>query len=194
MKYVEAPNSLKNLERPWVFLAGGITNCEDWQTPMTQELQGKVSKGTILNPRRANFPMGDPSAAEKQIRWEHQALWRADVVAIWFAGGESVQPIVMFEFGGHLARRGLRQLRHLVVGVDPSYSRKADVELQLKAHNFCFNNPGLSSSSESLDIVPHKDFESYVQAVALICGHIQNGPLWPDVEDNNCWKVWGNEI
>lgn len=51
---------------PSVFLAGGITNCPQWQQEVIDRLQGYEIECTILNPRRANFPIGDPSAAREQ--------------------------------------------------------------------------------------------------------------------------------
>lgn len=136
MKYVEAVQPLKNLERPVIFLAGGITNCEDWQHKVLSELSTvNFKKGTVLNPRRENFPINDPGAAREQIMWEHEALWMADVVSFWFAGGESVQPIVMFELGCHLGRYCAGAGPRILVGVDPSYKRRSDVYIQLEAHN-----------------------------------------------------------
>jgi len=140
MLYVEAPAKLENLARPFVFLAGGIVGCEEWQTEVSDALCRGYNKGTVLNPRRKNFPINDPMAAREQIGWEHGALWTSDVISYWFAGGESVQPIVMFELGCHLGRYciGGGPLR-LVVGVDPKYVRKADVEIQLEMHSRTLN-------------------------------------------------------
>jgi hypothetical protein len=152
MLYLEAPVSTKGIDRPAVFLAGGITDCEDWQKTVVEELRKDVQKGTILNPRRAEFPMDDPSAAAQQIMWEQTALWAADVIAIWFAGGSSVQPIVMFEFGCHLGRYCIGGgPKKLLVGIDPKYKRKQDVELQLRAHDSVLNGPWKIIPTTSLD-------------------------------------------
>jgi len=152
MKYVEAPGDLKNLEHPLVFLAGGITNCEDWQAKVRKELTGPgTPNGTLLNPRRLSFPMNNPDAAEEQILWEQQALWMSDVISIWFAGGPSVQPIVMFEFGCHMGRYCIGGgPTKLIVSVDPGYKRKQDVYLQTKAHNFSLNGSWKVVLSDSL--------------------------------------------
>jgi hypothetical protein len=137
MHYVEAPNDISNLPRPLVFLAGGITNCDEWQKEVVKHLMTvKDLPGTIVNPRRENFPMDDPNAAPEQIEWEHKALWASDVISYWFDGGESVQSITMFELGCHLSRyvvgAGPNQL---IVGASPEYKRYQDVEIQLWCHS-----------------------------------------------------------
>lgn len=160
MRYIEAPTPLDDIQRPAVFLAGGITNCEDWQTPVAKTLfeDNKGKRGTIINPRRAEFPIDDPSAAEEQILWEHRALWMSDVVSIWFAGGESVQPIVMFEFGCHMGRFCVGGGPHrITIGVDPGYKRKQDVELQIKAHSISLRG--------SYRIVPVYTLEEHISRI-----------------------------
>jgi hypothetical protein len=131
MQYVEAVAKYGDMPRPWVFLAGGIVDCPDWQAEVVKRLED-LKVGTLLNPRRKNFPIHDPSASYEQIQWERHALWAADIVAFWFSDGPSVQPIVMFEFGHHLARYLLTQLPLLTVGVHPEYKRRTDVLIQLE--------------------------------------------------------------
>ena len=109
---------------PSLFLAGGITNCPDWQTEAIELLAG--FPGVLFNPRRADFPIDDPSAAADQIAWEFEHLRRAEVVLFWFAESVSVQPIALYELGAHAATGKL-----IVVGTDPRYQRRADVVLQL---------------------------------------------------------------
>lgn len=106
-----------------VFLAGGITNCPDWQADAINLFP---SWTVLYNPRRPNFPIHDPTAAAGQVAWEFEHLAKADVVLFWFAGGESVQPIVLFELGSHA-----RSDKPIVVGCDPTYLRRQDVVLQL---------------------------------------------------------------
>jgi SAM-dependent methyltransferase len=111
--------------RTAVFLAGGISGCPDWQAEACALLAHLPI--TVLNPRRANFPIDDPSAAASQIRWEYEHLRAADVVVFWFPdSGPVTQPIALFELGAH-ATAG----KPLVVGCDPSYVRRDDVVYQL---------------------------------------------------------------
>jgi hypothetical protein len=120
----EAPDEYRPGDRPALFLAGGITDCPDWQADAVGLLAHVPV--VVFNPRRTNFPIDDPDAAPAQISWEFRHLWRADVVLFWFAGGPSVQPIVLYELGAHAAAG-----RPVAVGCDPDYRRRADVVLQL---------------------------------------------------------------
>ncbi|MGW2255544.1 nucleoside 2-deoxyribosyltransferase domain-containing protein [Kitasatospora sp. NPDC001660] len=62
-----------------------------------------------------------------QIAWEYRHLHRAAVVLFRFPRSVgSVQPIALYELGMH-AGRGVP----IAVGVDRSYARRRDVEIQL---------------------------------------------------------------
>ena len=124
VRYVQAPQSYDG-PGPALFLAGGITNCPDWQSEAAAMLRDTPGL-TVLDPRRAVYDPEVPNAAAEQITWEHTHLWRADVVLFWFASGGSVQPIALYELGVH-ATRGIP----LAVGADPAYPRRLDVEVQL---------------------------------------------------------------
>lgn len=124
MQYVEAPY-YENTAYPSVFLAGGITNCPDWQLEIVEAIrQSSLDEITIFNPRRKDFPIGDPAAAEQQITWEYKRLRQADMIVFWFSVG-SLNPIVLFEFGAAMERG-----QKLLVGCHPEYERRADVKIQ----------------------------------------------------------------
>jgi hypothetical protein len=142
-KYIEAPEVDLYAPRPWLFLAGGISGVEDWQTEAKNRLlmsndfippfQESVVHGltfdfggTIFNPRRSTFDMSDTSIAEKQITWEFNHLKEADAILFWFQY-ETLQPIVLFELG-----RWSYTDKPLFIGVHPDYPRKYDVEVQMK--------------------------------------------------------------
>lgn len=120
MQYIEAPSEEKPKFKS-VFLAGGITNCPDWQ----KEAAGKLKNFhiTVFNPRRKVFPKGK-SAAEKQIKWECKRLRAADLVSFWFSEG-TVEPITLFELGSALERN-----IPIIIGVHPDYARREDIEIQ----------------------------------------------------------------
>jgi hypothetical protein len=123
---VTAPDEyygIETMKRPSLFLAGGITGCEDWQSKMIEEL--KNEKVIIYNPRRKDFPIGDPTASEVQITWEFFQLQRATMVSFWFAAGTD-NPIVLYELG----MWGNSTDRPIMIGVDEKYSRKQDVIIQ----------------------------------------------------------------
>lgn len=123
-EYVEALATYTGTGRS-VFLAGGITDCPNWQAEAHAGLADLPI--AIVNPRRANFSMQDPTAPADQIRWEYEHLRRADAVLFWFpASGTAVQPIALYELGAHAATG-----KPMVVGADPGYPRSTDVVLQL---------------------------------------------------------------
>lgn len=134
--YVEAPTNWSkpfHMKAPSIFLAGGITGCANWQSHMTSELATSRFRGTILNPRRENFPFPtqNSSAATEQITWEYHHLQKSDAILFWFDAA-TIQPIVLLEFGRWSALPGpTGKLKPLFVGVHPDYERKDDVRIQL---------------------------------------------------------------
>lgn len=124
MRYFEAPEEWQPHVRdhPSVFLAGGITGCPDWQREITMMLGGHGV--TLLNPRRANFPIGDPDAAREQIEWERRHLRRADAIVFWFCAA-AIQPIALYELGAWSMTQ-----KPMAVGVEPGYQREQDVRIQ----------------------------------------------------------------
>jgi hypothetical protein len=126
MQYVEAVEVFPAAR--WnelsLFLGGGITNCANWQNEMCQML--KDTNLTILNPRRKNFPMDDPNAANEQIIWEFNHMEVAKAIMFWFSS-ETVCPITLFEYGKWIGRN-----KRLFVGCHPDYSRLIDVKVQTR--------------------------------------------------------------
>ena len=141
MYYCEAPLPVPSEAylRPSVFLAGGISGCVNWQMEMRRLLAD--ADLTLLNPRRVNFPMDDPDAAEAQILWEHQQLFAATAISFWFPP-ETLCPITLFELGAWSHWQGLKfhaetQKRQfyrkpVFVGAHPDYQRRQDIEIQMK--------------------------------------------------------------
>lgn len=126
-KYIEALEKYDRWQLPLrnaIFMAGGITNCPDWQ----QEMRGLLASTefTLLNPRRANFPMDDPNASQEQIVWEYKQLDAANEIMFWFPK-ETLCPIVLFELGKWLVSK-----KKIFVGMDPEYKRRQDVEIQTR--------------------------------------------------------------
>ena len=134
MQVITAPEPLVDPREPTVFLAGGITNCPWWQDDLIAMLANY--EGYIYNPRRRNFPIEDPNAAQEQITWEFEALNRCRVFSMWFCSGESDQPICQYELGRHLVRFDYTNaLEQVVIGVEPGYRREQDVRIQTSLVN-----------------------------------------------------------
>jgi hypothetical protein len=122
---IEAPLREFESREHKIFLAGGITNCPDWQKDLIDRLQG-IPNLTILNPRRKEFPIHDPNAAREQIKWEYDFLKDADMIVVWFSRG-SLNPIVLYELGRWV---NSRPKIPAFVGIDPEYTRAQDVMIQ----------------------------------------------------------------
>jgi len=116
-----------------LFLAGGITNCPEWQTEVIERLKReKDLRITIFNPRRPSFDVTDPLATIEQITWEHHKLREASEVLFWFPA-ETLCPIVLFELGSRLEAYDA-EMWHipLFIGCHPGYARVKDVEIQTR--------------------------------------------------------------
>ena len=133
MKEIKAPNpyireDAEGLIAPScraLFLAGGLSNCPDWQSTVPQAFA--EDKITLLNPRRDNFDVTNPLMEQEQIEWEHLNLLQADAYMFWFCA-ETVCPITLFELG---KVAGLFPNKPLFVGAHAKYSRKRDINFQM---------------------------------------------------------------
>ena len=123
MKYIECPETYEGNEKS-LFLAGGITNCSDWQKELVNML--KEIDLVILNPRRKNYDSKEENIDEKQIKWESEHLNKATAVLFWFTK-ETLCPITLYELGKKSALN-----KPIFIGVHPEYARRRDVEIQTK--------------------------------------------------------------
>ena len=126
MNYIEAIKEWEPDRTRSVFLAGGISNCTDWQPEMTKLLQD--TELTVLNPRRKYFPDHD-DAAREQIKWEFRHLKKTTATLFWFPH-ETLCPITLFELGNCLGKE-----KPLFVGCHPEYQRRRDLEIQIKLYD-----------------------------------------------------------
>ena len=124
-----------------IFLAGGITNCWEWQKELIEVMQDKfttseLDRMVLINPRRENFPIDDPTAATKQIYWEYYNLERCDIFSMFFAKGDSDQPICMYELGRNIVKMQMRfpntWKERIVVTAEEGYKRIKDVRTQME--------------------------------------------------------------
>ena len=121
---IEAPKRFFNKKLTSLFLAGGITNCPQWQNDLIKYLKD-IDDLVIYNPRRKNFSIHDSGAAEEQITWEYDYLKKCDIISFWFSKG-SLNPIVLYELGMY----GNSDNRIIFIGMDTEYERKRDVIVQ----------------------------------------------------------------
>lgn len=142
MKVITAPEIYaKQPGDVFVFLAGGITKCPDWQSDAIKNLGNSFTSRfdqndhlIIFNPRRKDFDITDPDASIKQIEWEFNALENCDIFSMFFCASESVQPICMYELGRNITRMQMRFPKNwddrLIITSEKDYSRCKDVEIQ----------------------------------------------------------------
>lgn len=122
-----------------VFLAGGITNCKNWQKQTIDKLErdygGEYLDSLVLfNPRQDNFPIHDRLAAYRQISWEFDMIEKCNIFSMYFSSGESDQPICMYELGRNILRMQTRfpadWQDRIIISVEDGYKRKQDVIIQ----------------------------------------------------------------
>jgi len=111
-----------------IFLAGGISNCPDWQKELESHLYFAfgIHNFVVFNPRRDKFDFANERESVKQIEWEHSMLEQCDTLLFWFPK-ETLCPITLYELGAYTGKK-----KNLVIGIDPHYKRKLDVITQTR--------------------------------------------------------------
>lgn len=126
MKEIKAPDRYDHhRDRRTLFVAGGISNCPNWQSGIPAALV--ETDIILLNPRRDEFDVANPALEQEQIEWEHQHILQADAYLFWFCE-ETLCPITLFELG---KVSGLFPTKPLFIGTHPNYARKRDVNFQM---------------------------------------------------------------
>lgn len=161
MRYVEAPNALPKIDDSdvIVFLAGGISNCPDWQSEAVALLEqsGIADRLVLVNPRRKEYIEG-LTAASEQIVWEHFMLRASHIILFWFPC-ETVCPITLYELGAWSTTD-----KPIVIGTHPNYSRRFDVVTQTS-----LVRPKLSIYSDLRDVVYGTVFEVNLHLDRIKC-------------------------
>ena len=134
---------------PDIFLAGGVTYSPDWQKEALKMLAG--TDLIVANPRRDEIVSAVGETARRQIVWKFENLKSTKVVLFWFPNAETI--ITFLELGKELARKS-----RIVVGTDPNYNRRFDIETQVYL--------------ESPDAVIYSTLGETVQAAARLCGKV----------------------
>jgi hypothetical protein len=169
MKYVEAVMEYnQHNEDVSLFLAGGITNCPNWQQDLREQLDLEDTNFILYNPRRDNFPIEDPNASYEQIEWEYRYLRKADMISFWFCK-ETICPIVLYELGTWTPSR-----KKIFIGMDKDYSRRQDVEIQTK-------------------LVRGEDFE-FVYSLEALADQIKTFLKYRKKVENKFSEVWGEDF
>ena len=134
---------------PDILLAGGVTYSPNWQKEALEMLVD--TDLVVANPRRDEIIFAIGETARQQIVWEFENLKSAKVVLFWFPNAETI--ITFLELGKELARKS-----RIVVGTDPNYNRRFDIETQVYL--------------ESPDAAIYSTLGETVQAAARLCGKV----------------------
>lgn len=137
MKVITAPEYyVPTREEITVFLAGGITNCENWQKEVIDYLKSlpdeKTDKLVIFNPRRDKWPKNsDTEEIRRQINWEADYIRTADIFTMYFTNTDkSDQPICFYELGKYANRS------NDIISYQEGFKRALDVEFQMSINGF----------------------------------------------------------
>jgi hypothetical protein len=132
-KIITSPEPVSHPFQKAIFLAGGISNCPDWQTPVAERIAAETD-AVVYNPRRLDFDMSAyEEISRQQIIWEWHALRTAAFNLFWFPE-ETLCPITLLEYGSAMER--LRP-GALMCGTHPNYQRRFDIieQAKLKQHD-----------------------------------------------------------
>ena len=169
MRVIEAPGYYEPFDKDVsVFLAGGITNCRDWQREVIKQIEDNLSyydSLVIFNPRRDNFPMNNELAAYQQIQWEFEMIEKCNIFSMYFVSSDSDQPICMYELGRNILRMQTRfpsdWENRIIISVEDGYKRKQDVLIQT---GFATNNKILVNTQVSQKICLDYHVENIIRA------------------------------
>lgn len=139
VQVLTAPNDeLPEDHNKTIFLAGGITNCPQWQEKVIKELEMLEpinAHATVFNPRRKDFSFNNTYEVYQQIKWEFDRLEQMDIFSMYFCDADSVQPICLYELGRNIVRMQNRFPNdwkdRIVISIEPGYTRKDDVLIQM---------------------------------------------------------------
>lgn len=125
---ITAPDPYFNLEISNLFIAGGISNCPDWQMNTCHRFEEFFSSSLIINnPRRNEFDVNEEP--EIQIKWEFDRLRLSKFLFFWFPE-ETLCPITLLEYGKYVLASNNND--NVYVGCHRNYQRKNDILIQSK--------------------------------------------------------------
>lgn len=159
MKVITAIEEYKRKNNDiFVFLAGGITNCQEWQNKIINILKNEDDNLIIFNPRRKNFPINDPTASFEQIKWEFNYLEQCDIFSMYFDGSkQSDQPICFYELGRNIERMKQKFCKdwfnRITISVDTNFKRYKDVIIQTMLATDSKINPRIDDNIETLTLL-----------------------------------------
>jgi len=116
-----------------LYLAGGMSNCPNWQKEFTQHFENLkddcqtmmrcfwLNNLTIINPRRNNYDPTKKSEVKKQTMWEYSHIKSSDAMVFYFPE-ESICSSALLQYGKCLASN-----KKIFLGIDESYTKLLDL-------------------------------------------------------------------
>jgi len=135
MKVITAPEYyVPTREEITIFLAGGITDCENWQKEVIDYLKSLPEENTdklvIFNPRRDKWPKSsDTEEIRRQINWEADYIRHADIFSMYFTNTEKSDLQFCFYVLGRYA--GVYSRGKDIISYQEGFKRALDVEFQM---------------------------------------------------------------
>ena len=125
-----------------IFLAGGITNCSNWQKTLIENfsltLKEKeyISNILFINPRReSSISFKNEEEIIKQIKWEFKYLNQCDLFTMFFDDTKlSDQPICFYELGKYLNQfQNIYKNydEHIIISYKKGFKRTLDLKIQV---------------------------------------------------------------
>lgn len=134
-----------------IFIAGGISNCPDWQQYVCKKIAEKKDYLILFNPRRSQWDdeRKDSNVSYDQIVWEYNSIEKSTGIIFWFPK-DTLCPITLFELGAALNHKDV-----FAIGVEPGYQREFDIRTQV-----ALVNPEIKISNSLDDLI--RDTVNYV--------------------------------
>lgn len=191
---VKAPNSFRNMPRPYIFLCGSIEmgKAENWQN----ELFARLEKGTVLNPRRDDWDSSWVQSVHnkkfrEQVEWELKAQEEADVIAVHF-DPSTKSPITLLELGLFKDK--------CIVHCPEGYWRKGNVDIVCGRYGIRMVNTieELADTCQLFeplklteqDIIPVPDTEEERNKLGWYKVKPDGSRLLPDEQIVKQWRSW----
>ena len=143
---LQSPNEYipdEKKEKILIFLAGGITNCSNWQKSLidifsfTLTEKEYLSNILFINPRRKNsISFNNEEEIIKQIKWEFKYLNQCDLFTMFFDDTKlSDQPICFYELGKYLSQfQNIYKNNydeHIIISYKKGFKRTLDLKIQV---------------------------------------------------------------
>lgn len=172
-----------------VFLAGGISEVEDWRTEVINELKRLDEesdlkyKGTLKVYNPAKFYKEEcinykEYSLDSIIKWDCQKLAGSDILSFYFANGDAKQASSQFELGRYMTilqnRYGTYNLSdRLIIGIGKDYIGKDKLCSYLK-YLLSSNYKNIVTENQTLKGLAYNIYSHYTIALEAIIKEQEN--------------------